>query len=391
VTRLNYTKIQQKRFWSVTGAYEQRRLKKMRNLASVQRIVSIEPIPEADAIEKATVLGWECVIAKKDNFKVGDLVVYIEVDSIVPERPEFEFLRDRKFRIKTIKLRKQISQGLVMPLSILPKENYEEGADLTDILNIKKYDPQADVEQKLVKQKLACTNNKIHKFLSRYPWYRKLFFKPKKSKFPAFIKKTDEDRIQLMPWICEKEKETTFSVTEKVDGQSGTYFLVKNPKRFAFSKTRYTFGVCSRNFHLTKQDNSSYWTIARQYNIENVLRKLIENKQYIILQGEIIGTGIQGNKYKIDGYDFYAFNLIDSSGTSNSVTAKEILSGYGIKFVPILDTNFKLKPSIPEMVEYAKGRSTLVDGLREGVVIRSYEKGISFKVINPEFLLKNGG
>jgi hypothetical protein len=229
-----------------------------RKLASIQKILNIEPIPGADAIEKATVLGWECVIAKRDNFKIGDLVVYIEVDSIVPEKPEFEFLRDRKFRVRTIKLRKQVSQGLVLPLSILPKGNYNEDDDATEVIGVKKYDPQADAEQKLMEQKLATSNNKIHKFFSRYPWYRKLFFKPKKGGFPKFIKKTDEDRIQLFPGICEREKDTIFSVTEKIDGQSGTYFLVKNPKRFPFLKQKYTFGVCSRNIHLTKPDNSSY-------------------------------------------------------------------------------------------------------------------------------------
>lgn len=360
-----------------------------RKLASIQKIVAIKPIEKADAIEVAQVLGWECVVKKSEGFKVGDLVCYIEIDSIVPDKPEFEFLRDRKFRVRTIKLRGQVSQGLVLPLSILPKGNYKEDEDVTEILGIKKYDPQAEAEQKLIDKKMKNTNNKIHKFFSKYPWYRKLFFKPKKSGFPSFIKKTDEDRIQLFPHICENEKDTIFSVTEKIDGQSGTYFLVKKPKKFLFFGGGYEFGVCSRNLHLPKEDNSSYWTIARQYNIKKVLESLIGDEQFIVLQGEIIGTGIQGNKYKIDGYDFYAFNLIYPNDKVDSVSASITLGNYGIKFVPILDTEFKLKDTIAEMVNYAKGKSVLVDGLREGVVIRNYEKNISFKVINPEFLLKN--
>jgi len=360
-----------------------------RKLASIQKIIDIKPIEKADAIEVAQVLGWECVVKKSENFKVGDLVIYIEIDSIVPDKPEFEFLRDRKFRVRTIKLRGQVSQGLVLPLSILLKGNYSEGQDITDILNVKKYDPQADTEQKLIEQKLAYTNNKIHKFFSRYPWYRKLFFKPKKSRFPSFIKKTDEDRIQLFPHICENEKDTVFSVTEKVDGQSGTYFLVKKPKKFLFFNGGYEFGVCSRNLHLPKEDNSSYWTIAKQYNIKKVLEDIIGNNQFVVLQGEILGTGIQGNKYKINGYDFYAFNLIYPDKTIDSFTANLILSDYCIKFVPILNMNFEIKSTIPEMVEYAKGKSTLLPIDREGIVIRNYEKGISFKVINPDFLLKN--
>jgi RNA ligase (TIGR02306 family) len=118
-----------------------------RKLASVQKIISIDPIPDADKIEKATILGWEVVVAKKDNFKVGNLAVYIEVDSVLPDCAEFEFLRDRKFRIKTIKLKKQISQGLVLPLSVLPDcHYYKEGEDVTAILKIKKYDPEGDLE-----------------------------------------------------------------------------------------------------------------------------------------------------------------------------------------------------------------------------------------------------
>jgi hypothetical protein len=361
-----------------------------RKLASVQKILEINPIEKADAIEMCKVLGWECVIAKKDNFKVGDLIVYIEIDSIMPERPEFEFLRDRKFRVRTIKLRGQVSQGLVLPLSILPQGIYNESDDVTEILSVKKYDPQAEAEQKLIEQKLTNTNNKIHKFMSRFPWYRRLFFKPKKSGFPSFIKKTDEDRIQLFPHICENEKDTVFIETEKIDGQSGTYFLLKNPKKwYQFGKNTYTFGVCSRNLHLPKEVNSSYWTIARQYNIKEVLESLIGEEQFIVLQGEIIGGNIQGNKYKIDGYDFYAFNLIYPNKNIDSCSATELLRDYGIKFVPILNVNFKLKNSIKEMVEHAKGKSTLLPILREGIVLRNYEKSISFKVINPDFLLKN--
>ena len=361
----------------------------MRKLASIQKVLEVNPIPKADAIEVIKVLGWEIVV-KKGEFQVGDNVVYIEIDSIVPDKPEFEFLRDRKFRVRTIKLRGQVSQGICFPLNILPKGNYKEGDDVTEVIGIKKYDPQGDAERKLAEQKIETSNNKIHKFFSKYPWYRKLFFKPKKNGFPSFIKKTDEDRIQLFPRICENEKDTTFTITEKLDGQSGTYFLVKNPKRwYQFGKNTYTFGVCSRNLHLPKEDNSSYWTIARQFNIKNVLEKLIGDNQFIVLQGEIIGDKIQGNKYKINGYDFYAFNLIYPSIQLSSVWASDQLKDFGIKFVPILSVDFKLKDTIKECVQYAKGKSILLPVLREGVVVRNYDKGISFKIINPDFLLKN--
>lgn len=357
-----------------------------RKLASIQKVISLEPIPGADRIEKATILGWE-LVTKKGEFQVGDLCVYIEIDSQVPERPEFEFLRERKFRVRTIKLRKQISQGLALSLNILPKNKYKEGQDVTSLLGIKKYDPQAEQEQKLIQEKINKTNNKIEKFLCRYSWFRKFFFRPKKGGFPSFITKTDETRLQNIPSILQKEKDTIFQVTEKIDGQSGTYFLVKNSHKL-FGK-KYTFGVCSRNLHLPMPNNSSYWTIAKQYNIEKVLHNLIEDNQFVVLQGEIVGEGIQGNKYKVKGYDFYAFNLIYPDKQIDTITMTNILKDYNIKAVHILDTNFELKDTVPEMVEYAKGKSFLLPILREGIVIRNYDKDISFKVINPDFLLKN--
>ena len=367
----------------------------MRKLASIQKIISLSPIPNADKIEKAIVLGWEVVVAKSENFKVGDLVVYIEIDSIVPPKPEFEFLKDRKYRVRTIKLRQQVSQGLILPLSILPRGKYQEGDDVTSILNIKKYDPEGEAEQKLLNEKLSRNKNKLSKFLLRYSWYKRLLFLffPKKNKsFPSFIKKTDEDRIQLFPDICEREKDTKFSITEKIDGQSATYFLVKNKSKLSFfQKDKYLFGVCSRNIYLPKPDNSSYWSIAKKYNIQEALEKIIKDismdYDYIILQGEIIGPNIQGNKYKVEDYDFYAFNLILPDRNIESGSAKFMLDSYNIKFVPILN-HCNLLSSIPEMVEYSKGNSLIGDTKREGIVCRSYQKGISFKVINPEFLLK---
>ena len=357
----------------------------MRRLATIREIKDIKPIPDADMIEVATVDGWQCVIAKKDNFKIGDLVVYIEIDSIVPERPEFEFLRERKFRVRTIKLRKQTSQGLVMPLSILPEDKYKLDDDVTDILRVKKYDPQAEQERRLFEEKQSKSKNPIIKFLMKFKWFRKLYIKPKKGGFPSWIVKTDEERIQNKTAMFEIEKElgTIFSVTEKIDGQSGTYFIKKFGKK-------YDFGVCSRNILLKKPDNSSYWTIARQFNIENVLKQLLEDYQatQIVLQGEILGTGIQGNKYNINGYNFYAFNLIIDNRKLDQDEMLIKLDAVNINCVPYLD-KFCLKNTIPEMVELAKGNSVLRNIKREGIVLRNYIRNISFKVVNPEFLLTN--
>ena len=170
----------------------------MRKLASIQKIVDIQPIEGADKIERLTVLGWHIVASKAENHKVGDLVAYIEPDSQVPAIPMFEFLKDRKYIVKTIKLRKQISQGLVIPLRELEKNfnidisKLKEGDDVTELLGIKKYDPEAEAENMVVSME---SKNPIHKFLMKYKWYRKLYYKLNpsiKSGFPDWIKKTDE-------------------------------------------------------------------------------------------------------------------------------------------------------------------------------------------------------
>ena len=364
----------------------------MRKLASIQRIVSLEPIKDADKIEKCVVLGWELVVAKKDNFKVGDLVCYMEVDSILPNKPEFEFLRERKFRIKTIKLRGQVSQGICFPLSILPKGKYAEGDDVTDILGVRKHDPQAEFERKEAERLASIDKNRMTKFLKRYAWYRSLVFKPTKKPFPAFIRKTDEDRIQLFPDYYEKWGHLRFYVTEKLDGQSATYFCVPNPKHGLFRK-KWLFGVCSRNFQLLKPDKSSYWTLAKELNIESNMKAWCERHDTgLIIQGEAVGRGIQGNKYVFEDIKLFVFNaFVYSNGITSSFNQPrqiDICNELGLKTVDCLESSFDLKPTIPEMVELAKGRSLWANIHREGIVVRNYEHNISFKVINPDFLLK---
>lgn len=356
----------------------------MRQLATIRTIASTRPIQGADRIEVAQVDGWECVV-KKGEFEVGQHIVYVEVDSVMPERPEFEFLRDRKFRVRTIKLRGQVSQGLVLPLDILPAGNYKLGDDVTELLGVTKYDPQAQQEALLLTKQPKTPTNPVAKFLMRFKWYRRLFMRPKrKGGFPDWIVKTDETRIQNLTTLfdIERKKGTLFSVTEKVDGQSATYFLQK------ISRRKYEFGVCSRNIRLGTPDNSSYWTIARKYDIENVLKKLIGEYQTIVLQGEICGDGIQGNKYHISGYDFFAFNLIYPDHKCTTAEIKETLAPFGIRSVPIVEEGKALPETIAELVEYSKGKSVVrKEQKREGIVMRNVQNNISFKVINPDFLL----
>ena len=356
----------------------------VRKLATIRTISNIRPIAGADRIEVAQVDGWECVV-QKNEFHVGDTVVYIEIDSVLPERPEFEFLRERKFRVRTIKLRGQVSQGLVLPLSILPPgKTYNLGDDVTEVLGIVKYDPEAQKEMQLL-QKPQKSKSKLVKFMMRFKWYRKLFAKSKrKGGFPEWIVKTDETRIQNMPTVFEVERDngTGFSVTEKVDGQSATYFLEK------VSRRKYMFGVCSRNIRLMNPDNSSYWTVAKELEIENVLRKIIGDSDRVVLQGEICGPGIQGNKYKLDKYELFVFNLIFPNKNCTTEEIAEIVNPFGLQTVPIIEEGRVLPETIAELVEYSKGQSVVYKAQkREGVVMRNVPRHISFKVINPDFLL----
>lgn len=357
----------------------------MRKLASIQKITEIREIPNADKIVMARVLGWECIV-KKDEFKVGDTVVYVEIDSVLPERPEFEFLRSRKFRVKTIELRGQVSQGLVLPMSVLPSTYLYEtrwmGQDVTELLGIIKYDPQGAEEDELVTDNV----NAVVKFLRRFKWYRKLFMVKDEGGFPTWIKKTDETRIQSMPEILEDEKNTLLQVTEKLDGQSATYFL----KREKFGRMK--FGVCSRKVYLKTPGDNNYWKIARKYNIEKVLRNIIGKNDYVILQGEIVGEGIQGNKYKIKGLKFYAFNLIYPEKQYPYFSMASKLSSEQIDCVPIISDNWTLPETMDEAVNFSIGKSVVNPNIqREGVVCRDTHRSkvLSFKIINPKFLLEN--
>lgn len=349
----------------------------MRNLATIRKIVDIQPIEGKDRIALATVDGWHVIIQKND-FKVGDLCVYCEIDSVLPEKPEFEFLRKRDFRIRTMKMAGVISQGICFPLSILPpkKVGYFVGDDVTDVIGVTQYVPTMDVEPEPVKKS----------WLMRFKWYRKIMKHkhPKKASFPRFVKKTDETRIQDMPYILDVPAKWT--ATEKIDGQSGTFALEK--KRTLFGP-KYKYYVCSRNLCIPKPDNSSYWKVSEKYDIENVLKKLIGDNDWIAIQGECIGPGIQKNKYKLTEYDMYVFNLITSSENRlTSIRATKIIEDAGLKFVPILGTNINLNgKTVDEVVESADGDSLIGDTLREGFVFRSEDGRQSFKAVSNKFLL----
>lgn len=356
-----------------------------RKLASVRTISDIQPIEGADMIELAIVDGWKVVVAKNVGHKVGDKVIYCEIDSFLPIRDEFEFLRKSSykkmgdqegFRLKTIKLRGQVSQGLILPLSVLKTTNIpmlttseqewgtqyemfaedgipmvEIGDDVTEVLGIVKYEPPIPAE----------LSGKV------------------KGLFPSFLRKTDEERVQNLAKEYQEYRITSkhkFYVTEKLDGSSATFYLKDG-----------VFGVCSRNLELTESEGNTFWKVARELDLENKMSSLGFN---VCLQGELIGEGIQGNPYKIKGQTVRFFNgfNIDNQENIPFFEFVEVIQKLGLTTVPILEYDFLLPETVGDMLEYAEQKSELNSNFdREGVVVRSYDRTISFKAISNKFLL----
>ena len=373
-----------------------------RELASIQQISAIEPIEGADNILKATIKGWEVVISKKDNFQIGDKVVYIEVDSVMPQKPEYEFLRSRNFRVRTIKLKGQVSQGLILPLSILAGNfelrKFEVGQDVTEKLGVTKYLSPSERDEIFNQQRLdKIETNRLKIYMKRYSWYRRLFLSTnQKQSFPYWVSKTDEERIQNIPKVLEQFKEAYVYVTEKVDYQSVTFTSKKLPRYFGLlgkiiplKKT--VFIVCSRNL-TTNDKNSLYWKIAEKYQLKTILKYNPD----LTIQGEQGHFNVQGNKYGIKEPTLWVFNIINHKlGKHFSHNQIEhFCIKWGLQTVPTIGYYQleELGTTVSELVEFAKGKSEINPSIhREGVVIRSVVNGqkvLSFKVINPDFLLK---
>lgn len=378
-----------------------------RALAYTQHVTNIRPIDGADNIEQCNVLGWN-LICKKGEFHEGDPCVYIEIDSKVPEREEFEFLRAKGFKVKTMKLGKFncISQGLAMPQSAFKElAGLSEGTDVTDILGIK-YSVQEDNARKSngdpnAKYKsMAARHQKIFKkkwarWMMRRSWGRKVmffFFGKKKDNprgFPSFVSKTDEERVENQPWRISDGK--TYIATEKLDGTSCTYALERK------GRNKFEFYVCSRNVRQQDEkqecyhDHNIYWDLAFKYNIEQHLKDILNQfpkLKWVCIQGEGVGS-VQGNPLKLKEDDLYVFNFKDSeSGRYNSIAGRAIIEKMGMKWVPILG-KVQMPDTMEELKALATGKSKVnPDVMREGIVYRSLDGSDSFKNVSREYLLK---
>lgn len=378
-----------------------------RKLASIQVIEKLEPIDGADFIERATVLGWHCVVRKGD-FKEKDKCIYIEIDAMLPDIPAFGFLKDIKgrlpevgfvHRLKTKRLKGQISQGLVMPFRDFPKLSAKVGEDVTVKLGIKKYEPQVLASLRVGQAK---------------------------STFPSFIPKTDETRVQNIPWIMESFQTQKVYVTVKLDGTSATYY-VKDGE----------FGVCSHNMEWKKpvpepawrtkllkifaklnsigfgtkllntcrtfgylrswQGNAknTYWEMAEQLQMEHRMKGL---KNFAI-QGEICGPGIQKNRLSLKTNQFFVFDVydIDNKRYLNYPDQVSFTDKQDFQRVPLVGVFEFTWKTVDEVLKASEGKYENGHN-REGIVVRTYEETDwyrlgrgSFKAVNNFYLLECDG
>ena len=386
-----------------------------RALAYVVTIDEIKPIEGYDRVEYARTNGWWVIISKNDNLHIGDKCVYFEVDSKVnAEDTRFAFLEKKNYKIKTQKMCKVISQGLLMPLTLFPEiGDADVNTDVTDTLKVT-YATEEDNERKAAKvnkdkkyQSMAARHTKIFKkkpfrWLMRREWGRKLlfvFFGKKKDNprgwpthFP-YIHKTDEERCENLPWVLGYER--PLIVTEKLDGTSTTFILERK------GRNKYEFYVLSRNVRQADEkqecyhDHNIYWDMAFKYDVENKLRKYLEERPeltYVCIQGESVGS-VQGNPLKLNEDDFYVFNFIDSkNGRWDSLNGRSHAEFLGFKWVPILDTNFMMPTDMEEFKQFATAKSVVNPNvMREGIVLRDPTNDFSFKNVSREYLLKHNG
>lgn len=347
----------------------------MRKLATIREIDEIKPIPDADSIECAVVGGWQ-VVTQKNEFKKGDIAIYVEVDSWVPteiapflskgqEPREYNGVKGE--RLRTVKLRGQISQGLLLKVYDFPKvvAAYHktriyvpnEMFDVTDILGIQKYEPPVPAQ--------------LYGTIKGY--------------FPSYIPRTDQERCQnLVPNVKEwSDNSVTWELTEKLDGSSMTVYIKDGE-----------VGVCSRNLELKEDSSNTLWATARGQGIIDAIQQITELKAFAV-QGEMIGEGIQGNSYKIKGHKFYVFDIYDiNSGRYLSSSERiAICEKYGLLHVPVISLSETISEDVFVLLKNAEGKSVLNNTTeREGIVYKAHTiPNTSFKAISNRFLMKTGG
>ena len=345
----------------------------MRKLASIQRIWKIDPIEGADRIELAHVLGWQCVV-NKGQFKEMDLAVYFEVDSFLPIKPEFEFLRGSSykktdvmgegFKLRTLRFKGQISQGLLLPLSTFPDipENASIGDDVTDLLGIRKW----EVEEKVTTGGTVIGN------------------------LPYDIPHTDETRVQAEPDLINAFAGLEYYISTKMDGSSHSIGIDENG-----------FHVTGHNFEYKDDGKSSFYNYIKEHGIQEkveVFAKENSLKEFTI-QGEFCGPGIQSNRLRLIRPEWYVFTIRENGKRVSLSRMLEVCKNLGLEHVPIEEVGSDLPskyPTVDSLLERAEGEYPK-GGKKEGIVIRPTEpvfcdiisSSLSMKVVSNRYLLKN--
>jgi RNA ligase (TIGR02306 family) len=331
----------------------------MRALVTIQRVKAISAIPGSDFLEAAGIMGWQCVV-KKGEFKEGDLGVYFEVDSFLPIDPRYEFLRNSSyrdnadngqgFRIRTAKMRGQLSQGLLLPRSLFPElEGFTEGEDVTEKLGVKKwYIPEtAGAGGTIIGER------------------------------PNGIPASDEIRLQSALELLDELRGKPYYITTKMDGTSGIVYYIDGK-----------IGCCSRNKEIKDEAEALYWTPVYTYGLKEKLPSLGKN---IVLTGEICGPGIQKNRLRLSALEWYVFDVKDwdAGGYLPYDEALAVCASLGLPFVPLEERGDSFAYTLEELLEKARGKYP--SGLdKEGIVVRHAlsPKAVSFKVLNNDALLK---
>ncbi|KAI3644433.1 hypothetical protein MP228_010597 [Amoeboaphelidium protococcarum] len=342
----------------------------MRKLATIRKIDTLQPIDDADTIECATVGGWK-VVVKKGEFSQGSLAVYFEIDSWIPyelapylckgkEPREFEGVKGE--RLRTVKLRGQLSQGLLMPCNqVLKDGEWHVGDDVTEQLGIKKW-------ERPVREYTGSDNNQ----------------QPLKS-FPSAIRKTDQERVQNIVQEIESARQAgiQFEITEKLEGSSMTCYLIDGK-----------FGVCSRNCDLDETESDPFWQTARNYSIEDKMRSMSMGD--FAIQGELIGPKIQGNIYKLEALEFHVFDVYNVQDASylRPADRRQLIQKMGLKHVPVscqTESIQNISANFDELLKFAEGKSVISKTgscEREGIVFKQVDGDMTFKVISNKYLLK---
>lgn len=336
----------------------------MRALATIRTVAELRPIDGADLIELAIIDGWQCVV-KRGEFAPGEACVFYEIDSVLPIRPCYEFLRKschrradwlpggEGFRIKTVKLRGQLSQGLALkPFDVTNFDGFPHhepvGADVTEGLGVTLWDPPLNLPAQ------ASGN------------------------FPSFIPKTDQERAQnCLRRLAATAADHLFEATLKLDGSSCTIYAKDG-----------ALGVASRNLDLDmSQDGNAFVDMARRFG-----PAILGTGRNIAFQGELMGPGIQGNREGFGGFRWFVFDVwdIDAQRYLPSEERRDLVTRCGLEHVPVVGYFNAASCPLSDLLEFSDGQRSVENPVAEGVVYKSTrDPSVHFKVIANRFLLKD--